>query len=319
MPSLTKALILSAALLALADARAATDESAPKHDSSSASETLQEVTVTAEQAKLVSRVRAFVGQIAAPDETSGDGLPLWHVPVCPSVTGLTRQQGEYLLWRISEIARGAGVPLAGEKCRPNLFIFVTARPKQLLEAMDKRRFAVTFRDSSPLTVDQFIATAEPVRIWYLSHELTAEYAEPNYNLSAKFPCPSASIDFQGGAHLPGRVICDSERSSHVTNGSALVPVFSDVYVIVDATRLQGVAWPQLADYLGMVGLAKINPTARLGDAPTILRLFDGSREAAPSGVTDWDRAFLKSLYATEQRLKTQREQVANAMVRELVH
>jgi hypothetical protein len=57
--------------------------------------------------------------------------------------------------------------------------------------------------------------------------------------------------------------------------------------------------------------------ARLGDAPTILKLFDGASEAAPAGLTDWDRAFLKSLYATEQISKQQRGQIARHMVREI--
>ena len=36
-------------------------------------------------------------------------------------------------------------------------------------------------------------------------------------------------------------------------------------------------------------------------------------------MTDWDRAFLKSLYATNQTFKLQRGQLGRAMVRELVH
>jgi hypothetical protein len=35
----------------------------------------------------------------------------------------------------------------------------------------------------------------------------------------------------------------------------------------------------------------------LVDAPTILQLFNGT-QAAPAGMTEWDRAFLKSLYTT---------------------
>jgi hypothetical protein len=104
----SRALILSAAL-ACAVARGATEQSSsPSRVDSPAPEQLQEVTVTAQRADLANRVSKFVDNVAA--LANGEGLPLWKVPICPSVTGMTRQQGEYLLWRISEIARGAGIP-----------------------------------------------------------------------------------------------------------------------------------------------------------------------------------------------------------------
>lgn len=277
---------------------------------------LEDVTVTAQRAKLAQKVSTFVDQIAASDGQNAEGLPLWHAPVCPSVTGLTRQEGEYLLWRISSIARGAGVPIAGESCRPNLFIFVTGQPHRLLEAMAKRKRAVVFGNSTPpLTVKEFIAEAEPVKVWYASHRETPEYAAPSYNAQSTHPCPFADFAGAGATVLP-HAICDSERSSRFT--TTLVSVFSYVYVIVDERQLDGVTWQQLADYVGMVGLAKVNPIAHPSDVPTILKLF-GAAHAAPPGITEWDRAFIESLYATQQSLKFQRRQIASRMVRQLEH
>jgi hypothetical protein len=66
-----------------------------------------------------------------------------------------------------------------------------------------------------------------------------------------------------------------------------------------------------------VGLAKLDPDARLGDAPTILKLFDAAPEGAPAGLSDWDQAFLKSLYATDPSSKLQRSQIPQAMVPEI--
>ena len=87
MSSASRALILSAMLMAPAfgDALAATDQPAPTHESPSASERLQEVTVTAERQKLMPRVRKFVNQIVAPENNGEDGIARWQVPpVCPS-------------------------------------------------------------------------------------------------------------------------------------------------------------------------------------------------------------------------------------------
>jgi hypothetical protein len=90
-------------------------------------------------------------------------------------------------------------------------------------------------------------------------------------------------------------------------------------VVVDTTRLQALSREQIVDYVGMVALAEIKTEAHPADAPTILKLFDGAPEDALAGISDWDRAFLKSVYSTEQKSKLQRALIAREMVRELVH
>jgi hypothetical protein len=69
----------------------------------------------------------------------------------------------------------------------------------------------------------------------------------------------------------------------------------------------------------MVSLAQLKPDVQAGDAPTILKLFDSAPGAAPEGLSEWDRAFLKSLYATDQTSKGQREQIARSIVGEVAH
>jgi hypothetical protein len=65
----------------------------------------------------------------------------------------------------------------------------------------------------------------------------------------------------------------------------------------------------------MVGLAEVKLGAPLGDAPTILTLFDRAPQVTGAGMSDWDRAFLKSLYATGQESRLQRSEIALSMVR----
>lgn len=284
-----------------------------------ASEPLDEVTVTARRSsELAPKVRAFVNDISAVD-AQAEGLARWHAPVCPLVSGLPRRDGEFILERLSEIARQAKVPLAGEHCRPNLYILLTARPRDLLRAMEKRNRTFTFghdpfsgTDTPPGMVDEFIETPRPVRVWYNSSDLQgSDYAAPGLG----FPSNVADMNAGGGLGVP--TISEWERSSRVA--STLVRTFSSVFVVVDLRQLQGVTRGQLADYVGMVGFAQIKPTARLKEAPTILRLFNGTPETAPAGLTDWDQAFVKSLYATEESSKVQRALIAKDMVRAIAH
>jgi hypothetical protein len=260
-------------------------------------EALDEVTVTASRISVERRVAKFVDEIASVE--NADGLPRWLNPVCPLVSGLPKEAGEFILGRLSDVARAVGVPLAAERCHPNLYILISPEPKALLRAMEKRNREFTFgyyNPPPPTVTDKFIATPRPVRVWYNSQER---------NLSG-----GMLIRFPGDA--PPRV---EGTGSLISNGATWS--LERVFVIVDQARLRGLTSGQLADYVTMVGLADLKPDAKLGDSPTILRLFDGAPGQAPAGMSDWDRAFLKSLYATEQKSKLQRSQIAHEIVREV--
>jgi hypothetical protein len=79
---------------------------------------------------------------------------------------------------------------------------------------------------------------------------------------------------------------------------AAIEIPSSVLVIVDVTKLRGVTLAQLADYIAMTSLAEIDPDAKVGDAPTILRLFQphDADNPPPDSMTGWDAAFLKAAY-----------------------
>jgi hypothetical protein len=299
-------------VLALATVMGADAATAQSTVPENTSRVLSEVTVIAQRIKLESKVASFVYGVAALE--NDEGLARWHAPVCPLVVGLTRQDGEFVLGRISDIARAAGVPLAGEKCRANLYIFVTSQPTELLRAMAKRDYSVTFGDAAPLSVDEFIDTPRPVRVWFNSYETAAGWDAPLH----QGPPPSAQVL---GGSMVSALSAPTYSGPGLLGASRLVSnvIFSVayVYVVVDRARLQGVSRGQFADYVGMVSLAEIKTTAHVGDAQSILTLFDGPPQAALPGMSDWDRAFLKSLYGTFQASTLQRSLITRAMMREI--
>jgi hypothetical protein len=280
--------------------------------SADTTEQLQEVTVTAHRLELEKRVSKFINQIAA-TENGAEGLARWQKPaVCPLVSGLPQQDGEFILERVSDIAREAGVPLADEHCRPNLYILVTGRPEDLLRAMEKRdrRFTFGYDASSgsyPPTetregvVDEFIKTPRAVRVWYNAYEKDAWGKPIPY-------CPFGSGEY---------VQCPPAFAGGTRAMLSTIWAISTVFVIVDQKRLHQVKLGQLADYVAMAAFAKLKPDARLGGAPTILALFNEAPGTAPAGMTDWDQSFLKSLYMTEQLSKQQRSQMVHQMVHEI--
>jgi hypothetical protein len=94
-------------------------------------------------------------------------LPAWGQRVCPQLTGLSRQTGELILTRVWEIAQVTGVRMGDEHCSPNLYIFVTDRPKELVKGLEqKSSYAMFGARGRPYLIDQFIATPRPVKVWY---------------------------------------------------------------------------------------------------------------------------------------------------------
>jgi hypothetical protein len=97
-----------------------------------------------------------------------------------------------------------------------------------------------------------------------------------------------------------------------------VIAFSLALVIVDTAYAQPVKLGQLVDYAAMVGLADIDLDAQLGDAPTVLRLFEQPPDQQPAGLTAWDEAFLGGLYHSDQATRTQASQIAVKMTRRIL-
>lgn len=307
----TRLLILTAAAglmaattgIAAAQGTSAASLSSASPSSAGASSSLPEVVVRARRAQLERRVSKFVNDIVAVE--NGEGLARWQSRVCPLVVGLPRQEGEFILERISEIARAARVPLAGERCHPNLFVVVTTDPTSSLENMSNRNRILIFHNANPGVINAFIKTPRAVRVWYNTAMSTA--SGESTGSGSPFVTPDK----------PPVLMQTPMQASHITTN--VVYALSGVFIIADQMRLHGLTRGQFADYVSMVGLSELKPGAHLGDAPSILKLFDGAPEAAPPGMTDWDQAFLKFLYATDPQLKVQKRLIAHDMAREMLH
>ncbi len=288
-----------------------------------AAEPRAEITIESRRADLQPKISAFVQQIAG--SYYEDALARWFKDVCPFVTGLPDIDRDALLARFLEVARAAQVPLAGEKCHPNLYILMTEEPEALLRGMDKRNHVFTFGDAQPALIEAFISTPRPVRVLYHTNEVTPEHTPL---VVMAYPDIEPDIGPKGDAHpntggpvwnsaVPGRVGGGTNTWAQATHLSfnAVWDIFR-VFVIVDTTHLQGVSKAQLGDYVTMVALAQLK-SAHRADSSTILNLFSAPAEA-PAGMSDWDLAYLKALYVTDQKSTLQRALIANEMVREIV-
>ncbi|MBS0579178.1 MAG: hypothetical protein JSR36_07940 [Proteobacteria bacterium] len=246
----------------------------------------------------------------------GEALMRWDTPVCPLVGGLPRERGEFILARLSQTAREAGIPLAPEKCAANFIVIVTANPNPIIEQLrDKRPGLFSNGRRGIGGFDHFLLSQQPIRVWYNwqnEGEPTASLAVVSALIGDTAVggtlggSPSASL-----AELPVNRLPNS-RLSYAVHRSIHTAI-----VMVDLARVKRINMGQLADYSAMVGFAQINQDHPVEAAPSVLRLFNEPSQAPAEGMSPWDRALLKSLYATRSLSVTQVSEMETQIVNTL--
>ena len=279
-----------ALIVICAGARAQTPAATPPH--------LDTVTVEAARHRelVVQQVKSFVAHIAAKPYDSS--LARWQTvaPICPLVAGLPREDGEYILTRVSSIAAAAGAPLASQHCKANFYIVVSATPDALLKAWNKRDVFM-FGDETEQgggKIRKFLNSSSPIRVWY-NAELFSDEGTPLGNREGTDREWRANLRAQAT-----RLVFNETRN------------LTSALIMVDGPRARGVNFGQLAAYIAMVGLAEIRADAEQADAPTILHLFASPESERSAGLSPWDQAFLKALYHTEQTDRQQLEEIKTA-------
>jgi hypothetical protein len=319
-------LVAFAGMAPLAAAQAPSPGASGSSADAGASDTKRtpEVIISADRAEFTRKISLFVDHITEFD--AGDpsrGMARWESPACPLVTGLNRDQGEYILWRLSDIARTIGAPLGGQHCKPNIFIIITKKPEAYLREQEKHHATSVFNGAATTLIDEFIAAPQPIRTWYNTAEETPE-GLPMVSMS--FPgvsqqntVPSGNADDEGvnipvAGNVNGGVVTNPwAQASHLVMNAVMA--IKHVLVVVDPSRFQNVSIGQLADYVSMAGLAQIKLDKHQSDDQSILAMFDTAPGSRPPALTSWDEAFLKAVYSSEQKSVLQRSLIARQMVR----
>ena len=224
---------------------------------------------------------AFVSAISI--ATTNEALARWENPtfICPLVGGLPRDEGEFILARLSSIALAAGAPLGPAHCKPNFYVIITSEPDALLKAWNQRDTTMFGDDAGATRIKKFLHAPIPIRVWY------------NAKLYASDGTPlTVAVD---GA-FQGFLVNRNAMGFRLTRDE--VRDLTSVVVLLDARRLKGVTFGQLSAYIAMVALAESRLDAHLSEAPSILQLFTTSGRTPPPGLSPWEQAFLKALYQT---------------------
>jgi hypothetical protein len=254
-----------------------------------------EVAAQAAPTVLERRVYAFVRAITrSPGLSDESSLVRWNSPICLLIAGLAAEDVKLVSARLSQISSSSGAPLARSPCQPNFIVVATSEPDRVLNAWYARDSRL-FGDAASAQIRQFLESSRsrPVSVWY--------------NID-----PGRKSGTRNGHFIPSNT--RAESSAFVGNAAS---DFLSVFTIIDTHRTEHTTLDQLADYVAMAGLTRVDLDAGLGSAPSILRLFAAPGENQPSGLSSWDAAFLKALYHSNQTSRTQRFDIAERVTRDI--
>ena len=261
----------------------------------------EEVIVQGTRPEIEKRAYTFVTGITH-DGYLTKSLARWNQPICPLVAGIPADQGEFILRGVSEAALAAGAKLGRRKCKANFHVVLTSEPDELL-VLWRERAPRLFGGESRTAVRRVMGKPRPIRIWYNAQEVCGGGWTSTQDAGGVF-----AQTFVGG----GCGVKDTRLEF-----TAVRPI-SSVIVLVDFDDVKGMKLGVLTDYISMVGLAQVDLDGDWGDAPTVLRLFSNSADAAAQRMSAWDRSFLKALYHTSQESRFQRSEIAQSIVRDFM-
>jgi hypothetical protein len=244
------------------------------------------------------QIQAFVEQVSAVPPAA-DQIARWDDNICMSVAGLSEEQGQHVVDRISYRAESVGLDAGREGCRPNVFIFFANDADAFTNRLfdERKSLFAYYHEEHIVTLGQtaltdFVETPRPVRWWHVTQTLGADGDRLGSSQAGNTAPPPPENDAMRPPDADGLQGAQAVRSYGTRVRAVQRQDFNRVIIIVDGQRAGGYPVDAIADYVAMVTLAQIDPQARTRDYPTILNLFADDPVNASFEMTNWDLAYL---------------------------
>ena len=234
-------------------------------------------------------------------------------PVCPLVIGFQPQYEALVAERIRAIAEAAGVGAAKQGCVTNLYVVVVDDGRgfvaelhrlhpEVFAGVSKQEFAALLNDEG--AARSWSRTAQ-------TNSLGATVGRPSRTLGST----AVKYGVQSISFGDVDVMRIYESSNHFPSVQQAI---GSAWVVFETGATFGKSLAQLGDYAAVRGLAMVRPAQLDGSVDSILALFEPGSDALPAKLTDFDRAYLKSLYHVQARAPARQQvrQMADSIARE---
>ncbi len=232
---------------------------------------------------------------------------------CPAVVGIDRAYVERVKAQIAAAGRAAGLPDPRPRCAPDLTVIFTADADHLMRLIRKRRPHLLTEWSAARTGELF-DNGRPVRWWYAIGSSLPGGGSVGDNIASGPTGTEAGLNGMTGTSTA------KVYSSSLIETNIQVDL-EGTYVIVDVNKATGFALDSVASYAAMVSFAQIKGFKDFNGFPSILALFSPGldKARAPTGLTEWDKAYLHALYSIPPNREAwiQRTRLTGEMMRAL--
>jgi len=258
----------------------------------------EQPTITVEGRNPDDQIRALVDSL--PPAPANGHIARFEHDACPAILGVPPAQRASIVARMRAVGAAAGVPMGRPSCRPNIVILVTPDKRQLIEQL-ARRYPYYLGDLSRRQIARLAESPAPSALWHMNGVVDAD----------------GRVLTASGGNVP--VMRTGRQGSRIVDQTH--PEYIGSVLVLQASALVGLTTTQLADYAAMRTLSGADPARLPGrDVPTILTLVDAPMGSeVPITLTNWDLAFLQSLYASDVDIRApgQRGEIQAGMRRAL--
>ena len=268
-------------LLALACATGAAAQVTPNDPDATA---LEDITVRSATTRRAESVYARSVVSGPPGRLS----PRWHDRFCVRVVNMDAHHAQILRSRIETVAQAIGLsPDPSPTCAPDISIYATDAPEALASALIEaapRSFRPAPNNVSlgKEALETFRTSDAPVRWWQVSLPRMVDSGQLAITLGASSSSPMAqSVTVRNASRLRGNVRDD----------------LMGVTIIIDTSKVEGIPFSAVGDYVAFVALAPADPRAETTAFDTVLNLFE---RPSVTGLTMMDQDYLYALYTASR-------------------
>jgi hypothetical protein len=254
------------------------------------STTVGGITVEAPSRKTEQAFRAHVDQFVHGQARPGIGpvkqITQWSDPVCPETKGLTPPLNAFVTKRIKDIAARVGAPDNAKCPRPNVQVVFTTEPQKLVDDMrvhHPEMLGYHYRGET-----KALATFKPpIKSWYVTFTTIKGFMKND---------PEKKVSDLAYVPLPSGFCANQQECRMLPEHKSR---FRQAVVVIDASRTEGKAIGAVADEIAMTVLSRPGPREGCSPLPSVMDVLEPAcpESDAVEGLTPYDEAFLKALYA----------------------
>ncbi|WP_312813149.1 hypothetical protein [Brevundimonas sp.] len=269
---------------------------------------VDDVVVSARQ--LDEQVSGFVRDITVPDYNLN--VARWHRDMCVSVVNMQNGTAQYIIDRVAEVALEVGVKSGDPGCSANVIVIAAANANETTrEIVDRYRHTllpdVSGARRSRQALERFAVNDLPVRWWHTSMLINPDNGQSAVRTQNDHVTGEYYIRGGGAGEFIGIVDFPTVEVTTTNLRIGLRSDLSSALIILDMEKLSGISVPQIADYIAMIALTRVNMDSDYSGYHSVLSI-NSDRDV--SGLTEWDMAYLRSIYSADLTHKLKSHQMS---------